>query len=394
MSNVTIAAPRRLRVFLCHASGDKPAVRGLYQRLLNDEFQPWLDEEDLLPGQRWQDEIPRAVRSADVVLVCLSPRSVGKEGYVQKEIKFALDVADEKPEGTIFLIPLRLEDCAVPERLSPWHWVDYWLPKGYERLLRALRARAASLMPLPVETPELQAGTVSLNPQDGLQYVWIPAGEFLMGAVPGDRVAFANENPRHSVLITKGFWLGKTPVTVAAYKRFIRATGRTMPTPPDFNPGWEKDDHPIVRVDWDDASAFSAWAGGRLPTEAEWEYAARGGKEGLVYPWGDEIGPERANYGSSHAGTTPVTRFPPQNDWGLHDMAGNVWEWLSDWYGEYSGEKLTNPTGPKGGTLRVLRGGAWDDSAGDLRAAVRLWYEPVYRDYDVGFRVAREVPFP
>ena len=122
MTDDLAVAPRKLRVFLCHASGDKPVVRALYHRLQEDGFQPWLDEEDLVPGQKWRDQIPKAVRAADVVLVCLSRRSINKEGYVQKEIQFALDVADEKPENTIFLIPVKFEECEVPERLSTWQW--------------------------------------------------------------------------------------------------------------------------------------------------------------------------------------------------------------------------------------------------------------------------------
>ena len=137
--------PRRLKVFLCHASGDKPAVRDLYHRLRGAGFDPWLDEENLLPGQDWQLEIPQAVRSSDAVLICLSRRAVTKAGYVQKEIRYALDVADEQPEGAIFLIPLRLEECEVPHRLRRWQWVDLFHEKGYERLLCALRARAGAL---------------------------------------------------------------------------------------------------------------------------------------------------------------------------------------------------------------------------------------------------------
>jgi CheY-like chemotaxis protein len=137
--------PRRLRMFLCHSAGDKPAVRDLYRRLRADGVDPWLDEEALLPGQDWDREIRKAVRAADVILVCLSCGSVTKAGYVQKEIKFALDVADEQPEGTIFLIPLRLEECDVPERLSRWQWVDLFDARGYEDLMRALRLRAKDL---------------------------------------------------------------------------------------------------------------------------------------------------------------------------------------------------------------------------------------------------------
>jgi len=131
-----------LRVFLCHSSADKKQVRQLHERLAKDGFAPWLDEEDLLPGQNWDMEIKKAVRSSDVVLVCLSASSVTKQGFVQKEIKTALDAADEKPDGLVYIIPLRLQECSVPERLKKWHWVDFFAQNGYARLLQSLRIRA------------------------------------------------------------------------------------------------------------------------------------------------------------------------------------------------------------------------------------------------------------
>lgn len=136
---------RSLRVFLCHASGDKPDVQKLYSRLINDGVDAWLDKEKLLPGQNWQIEIPKAVRNSDVVIVCLSEKSLTKEGFVQKEIKIALDTSDEKPEETIFIIPARLEDCEIPERISAFHCVDLYSDGGYERLLKALQIRANNL---------------------------------------------------------------------------------------------------------------------------------------------------------------------------------------------------------------------------------------------------------
>jgi hypothetical protein len=136
---------RLLRVFLCHSSDDKPSVRCLYRKLLVDNVDPWLDEAKLLPGQNWQQEIRKAVHISDVVIVCLSRKSINKVGYVQKEIKYALDVADEQPEGTIFLIPLRLEECKVPERLEHCQWVNYFEDNGYEKLIKALRIRAKTL---------------------------------------------------------------------------------------------------------------------------------------------------------------------------------------------------------------------------------------------------------
>lgn len=142
---MTIEEKQTLKVFLCHASGDKPQVRLLYKQLRNEGIDAWLDQEKLLPGQDWRVEIPRAVQEADVVIVCLSNNSTTKEGYIQKEIKFALDSADEKPDGTIFLIPARLEDCTVPEKLSRWQWVDLFEEAGYKKLLSSLQLRAGKL---------------------------------------------------------------------------------------------------------------------------------------------------------------------------------------------------------------------------------------------------------
>lgn len=142
-SDQTVLRP--LQIFLCHASGDKPVVRELYKKLRTDGFRPWLDEEDLLPGQEWQREILNGVKSSDVVIVCLSRQSITKAGYVQKEIKYALDAADAQPEGQTFLIPLRLELCEVPQRLSRWQWVNLFEAQGYQKLVRALDARSKSL---------------------------------------------------------------------------------------------------------------------------------------------------------------------------------------------------------------------------------------------------------
>lgn len=139
------AAPPRLRVFLCHSSGDKKAVRELHERLIQEGVNPWLDEVDLIPGQHWEAEIRKVIKSVHIVIVCLSVSSINKAGFVQKEIKLALDFADQQPEGVIFIIPLRLEECAVPDRLSHLHWVDYFEERGFRNLLRALEARVESL---------------------------------------------------------------------------------------------------------------------------------------------------------------------------------------------------------------------------------------------------------
>ncbi len=128
-----------MRIFLCHSSSDKNAVRELYWKLRKDGFNPWLDEENLVPGTEWRIEIENEVRHSDVVIVCLSKSSISKTGFVQKEIAIALDAADERPEGTIYIIPARLENCEVPVRINKWHWVNLFETEGYRKLLNALR---------------------------------------------------------------------------------------------------------------------------------------------------------------------------------------------------------------------------------------------------------------
>ncbi len=136
---------RQLVVFLCHGSEDKPAVRRLYNRLLKDGIKPWLDEKDLQPGDEWEPEIKRAVRDSDIVLVCLSRTSTNKTGFVQKEIRIALDAADEKPEQARYIIPLKLEECAAPARLDKWQWASLFESDGYGKLLATLKGRASEL---------------------------------------------------------------------------------------------------------------------------------------------------------------------------------------------------------------------------------------------------------
>jgi SOS-response transcriptional repressor LexA len=136
---------RTFKVFLCHSKSDKLVVRRLYKRLRAEGFEAWFDEEVLIPGQDWDFEIRKAVRDADAVVVCLSKDSITKEGYVQKEISLALDIADEKPEGTIFLIPVRLEDCEVPTRIRRYQWIDLFSRNSYQRLLESLNRRRRDL---------------------------------------------------------------------------------------------------------------------------------------------------------------------------------------------------------------------------------------------------------
>lgn len=136
--NIFTKAGKSLKVFLCHAQEDKSVVKKIYNKLIANGIEPWLDEKSILPGQDWTYEIKKAVRSSDVVIAFLSNKSVDKTGYVQKELKIALDAADERPEGKIFLIPAKIEECNIPDRLSSRQWVDLHTEDGFERLMQSL----------------------------------------------------------------------------------------------------------------------------------------------------------------------------------------------------------------------------------------------------------------
>jgi formylglycine-generating enzyme len=235
------------------------------------------------------------------------------------------------------------------------------------------------------------------NRRDRQEYVLVPAGTFLMGCVPGDKECDKSETPQHQVTITNSFWMGEAEVDVTAYQRFVDGSkDRKMPKDA---PAWDskrnKTNHPMTFVSWDDAQAFCRWAGGRLPTEAEWEYAARAGKNNQIWPLDFQASREKANF-AGQAGndrfvnTSPVKQFDP-NGFGLFDMAGNVWEWTADWYSDtyYAESPERNPPGPAAGKNRVIRGGSWNsDAKKHLRISLRE--KGVNGGNIVGFRCVLE----
>jgi len=252
------------------------------------------------------------------------------------------------------------------------------------------------LAPGQASPESLEPGSVKIHARDQQEYAWIPAGSFAMGCVPSDLECDEDEKPRHTVTLSRGFWMGRTEVTVAAYERFAAAQGLPMPEAPDFNPGWQRKDQPVVRVNWDQSQAYCSWIGGRLPTEAEFEYAARGGRDGAIYPWGDTVSHRFANYEGIEApdeweNTAPGGKFPP-NGFALYDVSGNVWEWTADWYREwyYARSPETDPQGPEHGVDRVLRGGSWFNAPRVLRVSDRFKYVGPAKDNSLGFRCVCE----
>jgi formylglycine-generating enzyme required for sulfatase activity len=214
----------------------------------------------------------------------------------------------------------------------------------------------------------------------------IPAGYFMMGSPKG--VGKKEEHPQHKVWVD-AFYIDKTEVTFDQYDNFGRATGRVKPS----DEGWGRGTRPVVNINWNDADAYCKWAGKRLPTEAEWEKAARGGTDTKWY-WGDDenVIDEYAWYDKNSGGTTHPVGLKKPNPFGLFDMAGNVWEWCSDWYGEkyYQSSLERNPGGPDSGEYRILRGGSWGSNADYAYSAYRSGCEPYGRTYRIGCRCARK----
>jgi formylglycine-generating enzyme required for sulfatase activity len=243
-----------------------------------------------------------------------------------------------------------------------------------------------------VEKP-VQPGDTRQNPKDGLNYVWIPPGAFKMGCVPADRDCQPDEKPQHEVKIGKGYWMTATEVTSLAYEKFAAKTGHALQQRTKTNPKLRGSDFPVNGVTWQDAQDYCTWAGGRLPTEAEWEYAARGGQEGRKYPWGDKFDPKAANsFKSDHKRwleLAPVRFFGGANGYNLFDMSGNASEWVADNYSASSYETpgpAEDPQGPTSGAERVIRGGSFNDSEKYLRLSARDHRQPAKAENVTGFR--------
>jgi len=233
----------------------------------------------------------------------------------------------------------------------------------------------------------------------------VPAGCLMMGSTGGD----PDEQPVHRVCL-RAFWIGQTEVTNAQYRACVEAGGCTPPADRSGYDSPAQAGYPVADVSWEQAAAYARWFGGSLPTEAQWEYAARG-PEGWLFPWGPAFDGSRLNFcdqpcsvawrdetaWDGYAGLAPVGTYRGGASWvGALDLAGNAWEWTADWYGETYYATLPDgawdPSGPPAGTLRVLRGGSWFNDWRSVRASYRGWLDPEYLHPSLGFRVALPAP--
>jgi serine/threonine-protein kinase len=390
-----------------------------------------MDEERLLPGHDWELEIAHALGASDVVIVCLSAASVGKIGYVQKELRRILDLAEHQPERRLFVIPLRLEPCELPLRLSHLQHADLFAEGGYERLLSALQVKVGENLPGPAvaagprqppSTPHphrrlslsntaaiatitivlmgagialvalydnsdtraatnVEKSEAEVNPADMIR---IPAGTYLMGR---NNAWDPEASPAHEVNVS-AFYIDRLPVTRGEFRDFMQASKRPdVPEWRDDNPLPDQDKWPATEVTWDEAYAFCHARGKRLPSEAEWEYAARG-TDGRLYPWGEEFNPAAVNSRESGIGRPEPVGARPANRsaFDVADMSGNVWQWCADDYRPYPGRKsdFTVPSGAKS-----IRGGSFWSDRRQVSAITRNLELPGKRSPVIGFRCAQ-----
>jgi formylglycine-generating enzyme required for sulfatase activity len=419
------------QVFISYASdnihsttSDRQVADQICSALESQGIRCWIAHRDILPGDDWMDDIIDAVDQAKIVVLVFSANTE-KSQWVKDEIKLALE---EKRT----IIPFRIQDVSPQRALKllkvRCQWMDAFTPPLENHIdnLVKIVSRHLGLEPaIKKEVPDMPGDVKKVIPiaqkveknkngyweahyQDGIVMVYIPPGEFMMGQTDEEKKWLidqidekyynsycANETPLHKVYLDS-YWIGKYEVTFAQYDRYCNDIKKEKPG----DEGWGRENRPVINVSWDDASAYCEWLSQqtglqfKLPTEAQWEKAARGNDQ-RKYPWGSrELDKDLANFSVNVCKTTPVGSYPTgASPYGLLDMAGNVWEWCGDWYeaGYYKNSPLKNPSGPDSGSDRVFRGGGWSYYFGGLRCANRDDSGPALRTSYLGFRLRQDI---
>jgi formylglycine-generating enzyme required for sulfatase activity len=401
----------RYDVFLSHSGADKPAVEELARKLSAAGTAPFLDKWHLVPGEPWQEALEKALDESRTCAVFLGPGGMGS--WQNEEMRSALATRADDDDFRVIPVLLpgsfepRMEE--LPRFLRRFTWVDFRAglqdEDAFHGLLSGIRGTA------PRSGGEAAPDRFALH---GKELIFIPPGPFTMGSTRArvsnlnaadQSEAFSRELPAHEVDLP-GYYIARHPVTQAEYAAFVAATNRAVPYRDDelSRPyAWDpqtrthpadKADHPVVLVSWYDAQAYCEWLEGRLPTEAEWEKAARGtGKR--EWPWGNVWQPGRCNSAEANlGGSSAIGRFSPSGDsaYGIADLAGNVWEWCSSLYVSYPYDARDGREDPAAEGLRVMRSGAFGLARNKVRCAFRNQNAPDDCGFTIGFRVAFDRP--
>lgn len=417
-----------MKIFLSYASQDRAIAEAINRALLDDGYDVFFDRDDLPPGEEFNIRIRRAIETTDLFVLLVSADAIDPGSYTLNEVEIA-ERAFRRASGRflpVLLRPMPLDSlppfvksvtllqssgnitAATAEavhRLALDRRRTLWTRVASGLAAAALLAVGTLLLRPPVSAPSTDASAVpasapastaatslaaasSATVGDSAPEVLVPAGAFVMGD--------DEESPRRQVFVD-AYHIDRFEITTGRYAKFLAATGSVHA--PE---GWETlalargDQLPVVGVDWNDATAYCTWAGRRLPTETEWEKAARGTDQ-RSYPWGnnsptpmlanyENSSPEAYDGGLAKVGSHPAGASP----YGVQDMAGNVSEWMADWFSEsFPRSDVRNPKGPSSGNGHVIRGGGRFDPGHLLLSTKRYHGEPELRAQDIGFRCAR-----
>jgi formylglycine-generating enzyme required for sulfatase activity len=392
-----------MKIFLSYASQDIESAKAIYLALRDQGHRVFFDRAELPAGDEYHNRIRAAIEKSRLFLFLISPNAVDAGSYTLTE----LDIADKAGSK---ILPVMIEKTPIESLPASIKGITFLQPDGslpaavaaeVHRIASSLRRKHIKQSLAAFVLVGIVAGVIfyalrmrsrtEIVGRDGAPAAVIPTGTFIMGD--------DEESPRREIFVD-AFYLDRYEVTVARYAAFMKDTGNLKP--PDE---WETvdlkngGDLPVVGVNWQDASGYCHWAGKRLPTEAEWEKAARGNDE-RKYPWGnDPPTAERARYGKPYE--NPVYRdgvarvgshANDRSPFGIFDLAGNVTEWVADWFSESFPEgDVRNPKGPDSGSGKVLRGASWYEPAERLGVTKRWHANPSSRNEGIGFRCARDV---
>ena len=393
-----------MQVFLSYASEDRAAAEAIQLALAAQGHDVFFDRKALPPGEEYDARIRSAVESADLVVFLLSPDAVDAGSYTLTELELVRQ-AWKHPAGRLLPVLLRpvpfdqvppvvksvtllqpVGNVAADVADAVWR-IERKRVRGRLAVAALSLAGAAAIAAVGLLLWSSRGPSIAVTGADDAVALLVPAGSFTMGD--------DDASPRRQIYLD-AYYIDQYEVTVLRYARFLAASGGVHP--PEE---WEQADPnragdlPVIGVDWNDAAAYCAWAGRRLPTEAEWEKAARG-TDGRRYPWGDAAptfdhanlansAPEAYAGGLTAAGIHPGGKSP----YGVHDLAGNAAEWVADWYSDsFPGAEVRNPKGPQSGSDRVIRGGGRFDPAYRVTTSIRFHASPDTRLPDLGFRCA------
>jgi formylglycine-generating enzyme required for sulfatase activity len=405
-NQATAKDARKPTVFISYCHADSHFVDRLADDLKASGVDVWIDKWKIKVGDSITQKIDEGIGASDRLIVVLSRASVSSK-WVREELN-AATIKNVEREKHAYILPVLIEDCELPTLLQHRKYANFKdePEQAIQELLEVIRPEVipnlAPIEPEVVSTAlpikqEVVSAPVPIEPE----MILIPAGEFLIGSDPrNDEDASSDEQPQHTLYMPE-YYIARTPVTNAHYLPFVQATGHRKPDHwAGGKPLGGKDDHPVVNVTWHDAVAYCQWLAEitgkayRLPSEAEWEKAARG-SDGRIYPWGDDPPDERrCNFGENLNDTTPVGQYSPQGDspYSCADVAGNVCEWCNSLYKSYRYDPTDGREDATAEGSRVARGSSFLDYGKLARCSSRLGFLPIFRDEILGFRVAVSTP--